>query len=174
MFFPNFKPYLLQTVDHFGRVKHLNWTRQFKAIRNAIGIQFPAYIIHESCQWSEVHKLWFFLPRKVSFEKYDSNTDDYKGSNYLITADETFEKTNYVQINTTEIHTTHGFSAFQFLPSSNDTIIVAIKSKELEGQPFSSYYMVFDINGIVYVGETKMPGNFKLEGLEFVDWTKDF
>jgi soluble calcium-activated nucleotidase 1 len=79
-------------IDRFGRVRHLNWTREYHAIRSSIGISFPAYIIHEAIQWSDIHKKWFFLPRKVSFETYDAATDDYQGSNYLIIADESFEE----------------------------------------------------------------------------------
>lgn len=104
-----------QVIDRFGRVRHVNWTQQFQAVRRSIGIEFPAYMIHESCQWSTVHEKWFFLPRKVSFEAYDSEKDLYKAGNYLIFGDETFEHFTSVQIGM-EPHPTHGFSAFQFVP----------------------------------------------------------
>lgn len=131
-------------------------------------------MIHESCQWSDIHKKWFFLPRKVSFEKYDEKLDEYKGSNYLISTDEAFETFEVVQIGTIK-DPSHGFSAFQFVPGTNDTVIMGLKSQELDDQPLATYYMIFSIDGSkVYVDETKIPGDYKLEGLEFVDWTKDF
>ncbi|KAI6192112.1 Apyrase [Aphelenchoides bicaudatus] len=169
----NDNPLWVKVVDRFGRVRHVNWTQQFQAIRRSIGIEFPAYMIHESCQWSDVHQQWFFLPRKVSLEAYNENTDPYKAGNYLIRTDETFEHFTVVQLES-QLQPTHGYSAFQFVPGTNDSVIIALKSEELDGFPFSSFYTVFNINGSIYVDETKVPGDYKLEGLEFVDWTKDF
>ncbi|KAI6214625.1 hypothetical protein M3Y94_00290200 [Aphelenchoides besseyi] len=164
----NDKPLWIKVVDRFGQLKHVYWGRQFKAIRGFLGINFPGYMIHESCQWSDIHQRWFFLPRRVSWEPYDEKMDQYRGSNYLITADETFTKFSYVRIGT--VHPTRGFSAFQFIPNSNDQIIVAFKSEEIEGWPLASYIMVFDIYGKVFIDETKVPADLKLEGLEFFDW----
>lgn len=111
----NNNPLWIKVIDRFGRVRHVNWTREFRAIRNAIGIEYPAYLIHESCQWSDVHHKWFFLPRKVSFEAYNEKKDPYKAGNYLIMADEKFEHFESIRIGTV-VHPTHGFSAFQFVP----------------------------------------------------------
>ncbi|KAI6229955.1 Soluble calcium-activated nucleotidase 1-like protein [Aphelenchoides fujianensis] len=149
-------------IDRFGAVRHVNWTRQFHAVRSSIGIEFPAYMVHESCQWSEVHKSWFFLPRRASWTIYKAAEDENKGTNYLIKTDET------------NTHPTHGFSAFQFVPGSHDRVIIALKSEEVEGQPLASYVMIFDVDGRMYMEETKIQGDFKLEGLEFVDWTRPF
>jgi len=48
-------------------------------------------MIHESAVWSAIHKKWFFLPRRSSKEKYHEDTDNYKGTNVLLTTDENFE-----------------------------------------------------------------------------------
>jgi soluble calcium-activated nucleotidase 1 len=131
-------------------------------------------MIHESCQWSSIRQRYFFLPRKVSFEKYDSFKDDYRAGNYLITANEAFQEFNVVRIGGI-FNPAHGYSAFQFVPGTNDTVIIALKTEELEGQPLASYYTIFNIDGsTIYVDETKIPGDYKLEGLEFVDWSKAF
>lgn len=45
-----------------------------------------------------------------------------------------------------------GFSAFQFLPGSNDNIIVALKSEERNGVPVASYLFVYRLSdGMLFV-----------------------
>ncbi|CAD5213555.1 unnamed protein product [Bursaphelenchus okinawaensis] len=161
-------PMYIKVIDRFGSVKHVDWEQEFKKVRASIGIQFPAYMIHEAVQWSDLHQKWFFLPRKVSYDPYIEETDQFKGSNYLISCDEKFETFQVVRVGM--VHPTRTFSAFQFVPGSQDNIIIAIKSEEVENWPLSSYIMVFGIDGQVYMDETRIPGNFKLEGLEFFDF----
>jgi len=45
-------------------------------------------MIHEAVVWSEVHKKWFFLPRKASKSKYNDVDDERHGTNLLLVADE--------------------------------------------------------------------------------------
>ncbi len=62
-----------------------------------------------------------------------------------------------------------GFSAFQFLPHSDDKVVVALKSQERDGVPVASYLLVFNAEtGEVLVNEEVMPGPYKFEGLAFV------
>ena len=42
--------------------------------------------------------------------------------------------------------TSHGFSSFKFIPGTQDKVIVALKSEELEGK-IATYIMVFNIDG---------------------------
>lgn len=37
------------------------------------------YMIHESCQWSDLHNQWFFLPRRASNEVYTETDDEHRG-----------------------------------------------------------------------------------------------
>ena len=60
----------------------------------------------------------------------------------------------------------HGFSSFKFVPGTQDKVIVALKSEELEGK-IATYIMVFNIDGTIYYPETKI-GDLKFEGIEFV------
>ena len=60
----------------------------------------------------------------------------------------------------------HGFSSFKFIPGTQDKVIVALKSEELEGK-IATYIMVFNIDGTIYHPETKI-GDLKFEGIEFV------
>uniref|UniRef100_A0A914EDL4 Apyrase n=1 Tax=Acrobeloides nanus TaxID=290746 RepID=A0A914EDL4_9BILA len=164
----NYNPMWIKVIDRFGAVKNVDWITEFRNLRASLGIYFPAYIISESCQWSDVHKKWFFLPRRVSYQPYNDVADQFKGSNLLITADECFRNFSHVEVG--KVHPTRGFSAFQFLPGTNDTVIIALKTEEVESLPFATYVMIFAINGTIYLDETKVPGAYKFEGLEFFNW----
>lgn len=59
-----------------------------------------------------------------------------------------------------------GFSSFKFLPGSQDTIIVALKTEEYQGQT-ATYIMAFTIDGTIMMPETKVIDK-KFEGLEFI------
>lgn len=158
----------IKVISRFGEIRSENWEDRFKRLRASIGIEFPNYVIHESCQWSQIHRKWFFLPRRVSFQPYNENTDSMKGSNYLITADENFMHFENVRIG--QVHLTRGFSAFQFLPETNDTVIIALKSEEAPPLPLATYSIIFRIDGTILLDETKLPGNYKFEGIEFYNW----
>lgn len=82
---------VLPTIKLHFQVQHLNWMNQFKAVRSAIGIKWPGYMIHESGAWSHIHEKWFFLPRRCSNEPYNETKDEVMGCNYLITADANFK-----------------------------------------------------------------------------------
>lgn len=44
-------------------------------------------MIHESAVWSDVHKRWFFLPRRCSTEVYSEKKDEHMGCSVLISTD---------------------------------------------------------------------------------------
>lgn len=60
----------------------------------------------------------------------------------------------------------HGFSSFKFVPNTEDRVIIALKSEELEGK-IATYVMAFDLDGKILYPETKI-GDLKYEGIEFV------
>jgi soluble calcium-activated nucleotidase 1 len=70
-----------------------------------------------AAQWSDVHRRWFFMPRKLSYEPYNDKLDSMRCTNYLIIADEYFTNFKYIKVGKLEI--TRGFSAFQFIPGSD-------------------------------------------------------
>lgn len=95
-----------------------------------------------------------------------------KGSNVFLIANEDFTDIDVRVVGT--ITPERGFSAFKFIPYSQDTIIVALKSMENEElQKQASYIMVFDIDGKVLMDETEIPGDRnKYEGLAMLnDWS---
>lgn len=163
--FENNNPMLVKVISVNGEVKTLNWVKNFKALRSALNIEWPGYLIHESGAWSEYHKKWFFLPRRCSPLKYNETLDESRGCNYLITADEMFVKIETLKVG--DLKPTRGFSSFKFLPSSHDSIIVALKTEELNGST-STYLTVFDIKGNVLLEDEKVETDFKYEGFEFI------
>ena len=73
---------------------------------------------------------------------------------------------------------THGFSSAKFLPGSNDEIIVALKTEEREtkgdvGEDYENIMRTFITvfnwkTGEMLMEETRIPGDAKFEGLEFI------
>lgn len=160
----NTHPMFVKKINKRGEVQHIDWEHQYKALRKAINIPDPGYVIHEAVNWSPVHEKWFFLPRRVSKERYDDNEDEKRGSNIMIMADESFTNIEYKTIG--EVVPTHGFSSFKFVPGSQDEVIVALKSEEFQGN-ISTYVMAFNIQGKILLPEVKIADK-KYEGIEFV------
>lgn len=65
---------MVKVISVSGEVKTLNWVKNFKALRTALNIEWPGYLIHEAGQWSEHHKKWFFLPRRESITSSNTPT----------------------------------------------------------------------------------------------------
>ncbi|XP_031828756.1 soluble calcium-activated nucleotidase 1 isoform X2 [Nomia melanderi] len=162
--FEHSNPLWIKVISPRGEISSLNWISNYKRLRQALHIEFPGYMIHESGAWSDVHKSWFFLPRRCSKNRYNETTDETMSCNVLLTADE-----NFVDIKVTKVGNLipiRGFSAFKFLPGSQDTIIVALKTEEYQGQT-ATYITAFTIEGVTILPETKVT-NKKFEGLEFI------
>uniref|UniRef100_A0A2M4A906 Apyrase n=1 Tax=Anopheles triannulatus TaxID=58253 RepID=A0A2M4A906_9DIPT len=160
-------PMYVKAVTVHGEVYHLNWINNYKAIRKAIGIEWPGYMIHESGAWSDVHRRWFFLPRRCSRERYNETRDEHMGCNFLISCDETFQSIRAIELPRNGIPPTHGFSSFKFLPSTNDEIIVALSTEELNGKT-STFISAYTVEGQQLMVETRINTEYKYEGLEFI------
>ncbi|XP_058822434.1 soluble calcium-activated nucleotidase 1 [Topomyia yanbarensis] len=165
--FENNNPMFVKAVTVHGEVYHLDWSTNFKALRSAIGIDWPGYMIHESGVWSSESRRWFFLPRRCSKERYNETRDEHMGCNYLITADESFHSIKPLELKRSNVSPTHGFSSFKFLPNTDERIIIALSTEELNGKT-SSFISVFGTNGDILMPETRIPTNYKFEGLEFI------
>lgn len=121
-------------------------------------------MIHESAVWSAVHQRWFFLPRRLSQQAYDETADERRATNILLSCNEHFGQVKVTRIG--NLNPTHGYSTFKFVPSTQDTVIIALKSEEDDGN-IASYIQAFNINGHVLLSETKI-GDQKFEGIEFI------
>ncbi|CAB3399213.1 unnamed protein product [Caenorhabditis bovis] len=162
----NDHPMWIKRISPSGAVRHENWKDVFIKIRRAAGIEYPGYMIHEAVQWSDIHKKWFFLPRRMSNEKYTEADDENRGTNVMIIANENFTDFNVVRVGAGE-YTSRGFSAFQFIPNTDDQVIIGIKSEEKDGKPVASYASIFTINGRIIVDDVKLNGPHKYEGVAF-------
>uniref|UniRef100_A0A336MT34 Apyrase n=1 Tax=Culicoides sonorensis TaxID=179676 RepID=A0A336MT34_CULSO len=163
--FLSYDPMYIKRVSITGEVQHINWTNQYKALRKVTGIDFPGYILHESGMWSNELKKWFFLPRRCSTETYNDKLDEHKGCNILLKADPDFRKVEIVKVG--EVKPTLGYSSFKFIPNTNDQVIVALKTEEVDGKT-STYITVFKIDGKILLADQKISSTLKFEGLEFV------
>lgn len=163
--FENNNPMMVKVVSSNGGVKTLNWVHNYKTLRKSINIDWPGYLIHESGAWSEANQKWFFLPRRCSSLKYNETLDESRGCNYLLIADETFNEVQTIKIG--ELRPTRGFSSFKFLPDTHDSIIIALKTEELNGST-STYITVFDIKGNILHDDEKIQTEYKYEGFEFI------
>ena len=61
-----------------------------KKNRKATDTLHPAYMILEAIQWSDIHRRWFVLPRRVSREVYNEVLDEQRGSNIVMSCAEDF------------------------------------------------------------------------------------
>ncbi|KAG6798050.1 soluble calcium-activated nucleotidase 1 [Apis mellifera caucasica] len=162
--FQHNNPLWIKIISPRGEIYSLNWISNYKRLRQAIDIEYPGYMIHESGAWSDIHKSWFFLPRRCSHDQYNETKDETMSCNILLTADE-----NFVDIKVTKIGNLvpiRGFSSFKFLPGSQDSIIIALKTEEYQGQT-ATYIMAFALDGNVIMPEAKIMDK-KFEGLEFI------
>lgn len=143
---------------------HLNWIEHYKAIRSAVGIEFPGYMIHESAAWSTFHRKWYFLPRRCSKERYNETRDEVMGCNKLISADENFRSIEVITLGLYK--PTQGFSTFKFLPGSED-VIIALLTEEINGKT-ATYLTAFTIKGKIITEPTQIKTDLKYEGIDFI------
>lgn len=160
-------------MDAAGDVRHEDWTANFARVRSALGCDYPGYVVHEAIEWSAVHRQWFILPRRVSTQAYNDMEDERRGSNKLVIASEDFSSIEVREVG--KVTPLRGFSSFKFLPRSDDSVIVAVKSVEIEAENSqTSFLLVFDLKGNVLLDETELPGGKKYEGVAFArDWSQD-
>uniref|UniRef100_A0AC35UA18 Apyrase n=1 Tax=Rhabditophanes sp. KR3021 TaxID=114890 RepID=A0AC35UA18_9BILA len=166
--FVNHHPMYVKVVSPDGAVQHLNWTDNYIQLRAAVGITYPGYMIHESGQWSDTHKKFFFMPRRASKDTYSEATDEFKGTNYMLIASEDFSDIQFKEIGNAGTGS-RGYSAFKFVPGTDDDIIVTLKSEEMNGNPVASYISVYRLSTHqILLDETLLTGTYKFEGIEFV------
>ncbi|RXM37391.1 Soluble calcium-activated nucleotidase 1 [Acipenser ruthenus] len=160
----NDNPQWVKVVGFQGNVEHESWVTQYNALRAAAGIQSPGYLIHESGAWSDTLQRWFFLPRRASSEHYEEKADERRATNLVLRCSQDFQDIALSRVG--ELHPTHGFSSFKFIPDTDDQIILALKSEEDDGK-VATYILAFTLDGRILLPETKI-GDVKYEGLEFI------
>ncbi|CAH0563977.1 unnamed protein product [Brassicogethes aeneus] len=160
----NSNPQYIKTITTKGQVSHISWEDNYKRVRSILGISYPGYMIHESAVWSNIHRRWYFLPRRCSTEKYDEKTDETKSCSVLISTNEDMYDVQKVDLKSSS--NTRGFSSFKFIPTSNDLVIVALRTVEFNGTT-ETYITAFTIYGQIIMDDTYI-SNLKYEGFEFI------
>ena len=169
-----------------GAVEHKSWKANYDAIRLAAGYPYPSYLLHESCNWSEYHQQWFFLPRRASKEPYDEVLDENRCGNILIRSDDKFNDITVTMVG--ELNRSRGYSAFRFIPNTKDKFIIATKTEEdpntkrmksyitgilsyyiayFYDRLISNMYSVFHVEGKIVLND-QLIGENKYEGIEFL------
>ncbi|ETN69226.1 Apyrase [Necator americanus] len=159
----------IKTITKTGKVTSHYWKNVYNTIRNTAQFPAPGYLTHEAVQWSKAREMWYFLPRKASKTPFVEEEDETKGTNLLIMGPEDLESVDVVYIgNRTVEHPERGFSAFDFIPDTEDELILAIKSKEVTGSEPESFITVFNVHGKVIMKDQRIDGNYKFEAVYFV------
>ncbi|KAE9412766.1 hypothetical protein Angca_005471, partial [Angiostrongylus cantonensis] len=91
----------------------------------------------------------------------------FRGTNLLLIGNPNLTEVDVVRIGNLT-HPERGFSAFEFIPETNDTLIVALKSEEVKGNATKSYITVFNISGHVLLDDQQLEDDYKFEGIYFV------
>ena len=161
----NLNHMFVKRISKEGQVEHVDWYDNYLALRSKAGIEFPGYLTHEAAMWSNVYQKWTFLPRKASKEMYNEVKDETHGTNMMLEASANFD---HIELNTVGdlSQPSHGFSSMKFLPETQDSIIVALKSEEVQGKT-ATYITVFKRDGTILYPETFIDDH-KYEGIEFV------
>jgi soluble calcium-activated nucleotidase 1 len=165
------------TLDRDGVLTRIDWTEQYNAVRRALGVSAPGYVIHEAVNWSPALNKWVFLPRRISTDAYDEVKDERMGSNKLVLFDNDFTSPQVIEIPMADKDGLHGFSSFAFVPNTGDRHALALRSVEENCVGFDenqckqrTYFVVFDVlTGEVLMDEVLHSQPMKFEGVEFVD-----
>lgn len=165
----NNNPQWVKIINRHGTITHVDWTRNYEALRKATGFQFPGYLFHEAAAWNPALQRWVFVPRRASKERYEAEADEVRGANIIIIADASFTD---IQMRKIAIDMPadgiqpKGYSEIKFVPGQpND--IVALRSMEFKGTT-KSWISVFNTAGVVLMEDVYIDA-YKFEGLEFVD-----
>lgn len=160
-------PMWVKVVDSSGAISHVDWTPMYDKLRAVVGADFPGYLIHEAVLWSSLRREWVFLPRRFSTEAYRDDLNEHKGWNRALIVDEDFRTVRVLEIELPDIPE-RGFSSAKFVPGSEDTLVLAIRTTENEGMSkVSSYMSVISVQtGAVLMPESII-GDVKYEGVEF-------
>jgi len=154
-------------------IEHVDWRPMYNMLRAAAQCpQGAGYMIHESGRWSDVHKKWFFLPRKHSREAYDEVKDTNKCNNLMMCAPDTAEPSGdsvlmqpYLESTSSDLR---GCSDFLFVPGTADTHLFLLRTEETLEGVVSTYASVVDLQANILMAEALIASERKFEGMAWV------
>lgn len=169
-------PLWIKRIRSDFSVSHSNWTENYAKLDSAAGVKFPGYLMHEAVLWSDIRREWVFLPRRKSETPFDATQNEIRGWNCAIIASESFSNIQIRFIPTLYDNSgLRGFSSAKFLPNSNDQIVVALRTIEVDAgnhgfanRYTESFISAFNImTGDLLLTEQRV-GYKKYEGLVFL------
>ena len=167
-------------------VQDYNWKQQYNVLRRvcACGLG-QGYMSHESGRWSDVHRSWFFCPRKICFETFDEDLDNRSCANLLLMVPEQFADSaesdnawpgwDADAVLVSEVLTANpvrGCSDFLFIPGTSDCHMFVIRTEEIK-DVVRTYASVIDFAGRVLMPEQLVSDGRKYEGVEVLSTSKD-
>jgi len=164
----------VKTITKEGVITHCNWTANFDAVHNKLGIPSTGYATHEAVEWSEHKQKWFFLPRKVANVPFDEKLDERCCTNVLVSASADFTEMNVVHVG--DLEKTRGFSSMKFVPGTNDNVAIALKSTEMQASEETNmkdvaktYVTMFDVETGTVILPDQFIADYKFEGIVFMN-----
>lgn len=155
--------------DDFS-VEHLDWRPMYTTLRKAAACPHGAgYMVHESARWSDVHKMWFFMPRKLSRQLYDEVIDAGKCVNLMLAAPENPSEADVIMQGYLSMSPLRGCSDFVFIPGTNDCHILVIRTNESLDNEVSTLVSVIDLEANVLMPEQLIAKERKFEGVACLD-----
>ena len=152
-------------------IEHIDFRPIYTALRTAAECPHGAgYMIHEGARWSEVHKQWFFMPRKLSREPYDEVIDASKCVNLMLATPETPDEaaSEVIMQDYLTKSDLRGCSDFLFVPGTNDTHIFLTRTEESLDNVVSTFASVIDLEANVLMKEELIATERKFEGAAIV------
>uniref|UniRef100_A0A914MS07 Uncharacterized protein n=1 Tax=Meloidogyne incognita TaxID=6306 RepID=A0A914MS07_MELIC len=160
----------IKIININGEITSFNWIKNYDKLRNAKQSNGLIFIRNGSFFQGFILRLFdsnlFGLRFASNVSPKDVKGENY-GTNLLLIADENFTKIETKRIGSIGDGSS-GYTAFQFLPESNDEIIVAIKAKEYKGEPIATNISVFrHSDGKFLIEDENVDYKYKFEGLSF-------
>lgn len=159
---------------------------RFDWLRTAAGASFPGYLIHEAVIWDDLAREWLLFPRRYSTEPFDEVKNELHGWNHALRVNEDFtDLVSSAAFPQLETRTPRGFSTVKFVPQSNNTVVLALRTVEIsatspeESSQYETYVSVLNVKTMAVLMEeervvltagnaSSKPANVKYEGLTFL------
>lgn len=169
-------PKWVKMIDGDFKVKHVDWSSKYERLAIAAGVTFPGYLMHEAVLWSDMRREWVFLPRRRSVEAFNKSENEKRGWNVALIAGEDFEHIAAVEIQDLLDPSGHrGFSSAKFVPGTDDHIIAAVRTVEIDDsrdkgarRKTESYFSVFDVSSGAILMDERAFSDKKFEGFVFL------
>eukprot|EP00928_Gymnodinium_smaydae_P019923 TRINITY_DN1767_c0_g3_i1.p1 TRINITY_DN1767_c0_g3~~TRINITY_DN1767_c0_g3_i1.p1 ORF type:complete len:421 (+),score=54.38 TRINITY_DN1767_c0_g3_i1:57-1319(+) len=150
-------------------VEHVDWRPTYSSLREAARCPHGSgYMIHEAARWSDNHHMWFFLPRKLSRERYDEVKDVGKCVNLMFAVQDGATAEDVIMQPYLTMSATRGCSDFAFVPGTRDCHILTVRTEEDVNACVSTFVAVIDLQANILMTERLVARSRKFEGVAWM------